>query len=502
MSQPYFDPDAGADHAGALLERVRDALARRAPLRIVGGDSKAFLGRPVAGEPLALAEHRGIVAYDPCELVITARAGTPLDELQAVLARGGQMLACEAPGFGGRATVGGVLASGLSGPRRPWAGAVRDFVLGTRLISGLGTHLRFGGEVMKNVAGYDLSRLLAGSFGCLGVVTEVSFKVLPMPRCQAGLSLDLPVAMALRKLAEWGGQPLPISAACHDGEALRLRLEGGEGSVRSARDRLGGEALDDGFWADLREQRLPFFDDPRPLWRLSLPALAPETPLPGRQLLDWGGALRWLKSDAPAADIRAWTAAHGGHATCYRAGHLDAPFQPLSPGLLGLHRALKRQARPAGHLQSRADVRRTLRRRDANQPLRFRPATRRGRRSRAHPAQLRALRFLQRHLPDLPGAGRRTRRPARTDLPDQAVSRARRGQRAHSPAPRSLPEPAATAKPPARPESSTTSCWISAATSSPNACRAASGNACCATGCACWPRARGCSARWPALPGG
>ncbi|VFT46657.1 glycolate oxidase FAD binding subunit [Pseudomonas aeruginosa] len=178
MSQPYFDPDAGADHAGALLERVRDALARRAPLRIVGGDSKAFLGRPVAGEPLALAEHRGIVAYDPCELVITARAGTPLDELQAVLARGGQMLACEAPGFGGRATVGGVLASGLSGPRRPWAGAVRDFVLGTRLISGLGTHLRFGGEVMKNVAGYDLSRLLAGSFGCLGVVTEVSFKVL------------------------------------------------------------------------------------------------------------------------------------------------------------------------------------------------------------------------------------------------------------------------------------------------------------------------------------
>ncbi len=237
MSQPYFDPDAGADHAGALLERVRDALARRAPLRIVGGDSKAFLGRPVAGEPLALAEHRGIVAYDPCELVITARAGTPLDELQAVLARGGQMLACEAPGFGGRATVGGVLASGLSGPRRPWAGAVRDFVLGTRLISGLGTHLRFGGEVMKNVAGYDLSRLLAGSFGCLGVVTEVSFKVLPMPRCQAGLSLDLPVATALRKLVEWGGQPLPISAACHDGEALRLRLEGGEGSVRSVAKR-------------------------------------------------------------------------------------------------------------------------------------------------------------------------------------------------------------------------------------------------------------------------
>lgn len=348
MSQPYFDPDAGADHAGALLERVRDALARRAPLRIVGGDSKAFLGRPVAGEPLALAEHRGIVAYDPCELVITARAGTPLDELQAVLARGGQMLACEAPGFGGRATVGGVLASGLSGPRRPWAGAVRDFVLGTRLISGLGTHLRFGGEVMKNVAGYDLSRLLAGSFGCLGVVTEVSFKVLPMPRCQAGLSLDLPVATALRKLAEWGGQPLPISAACHDGEALRLRLEGGEGSVRSARDRLGGEAL--------RGRLLgrPARAAPAVLRRPAT-ALAPVAAgagagdaVPGRQLLDWGGALRWLKSDAPAADIRAWTAAHGGHATCYRAGHLDAPFQPLPPGLLGLHRALKRQLDPQG----------------------------------------------------------------------------------------------------------------------------------------------------------
>ena len=198
MDKQHFDPQAGHDRSAELLEQVRQALAEKTALAIRGGSSKAFLGRWVEARPLDVAGHTGIVSYDPTELVITARAGTPLRELNAALDSAGQMLACEAPCFTENATVGGMLAAGLSGPRRPWAGAVRDFVLGTRLISGLGTHLRFGGEVMKNVAGYDLSRLLAGSFGCLGVITEASFKVLPKPRCRISLRQAIPLERALR----------------------------------------------------------------------------------------------------------------------------------------------------------------------------------------------------------------------------------------------------------------------------------------------------------------
>ena len=246
--------DANAD----LLDQVNRALDTRTPLRIRGGDSKAFLGRPVNGVELDTRAHRGIVSYDPTELVLTARAGTPLAEIETALEAAGQMLPCEPPHHSG-ATFGGMVAAGLSGPRRPWAGSVRDYVLGTRLITGHGKLLRFGGEVMKNVAGYDLSRLLAGSFGCLGVLTEVSMKVLPKPRMCASLRLEMDVHQALGELAEWGAQPIPITAACHDGTALHLRLEGGEGSVCSARLRLGGEEIDSGYWQDLREQRLGFF---------------------------------------------------------------------------------------------------------------------------------------------------------------------------------------------------------------------------------------------------
>ncbi|MCY1414523.1 glycolate oxidase, subunit GlcD [compost metagenome] len=336
------------DRSAELLELVRRALAERTPLQIHGGCSKAFLGREVDAQTLDVRGHSGIVSYDPTELVITARSGTPLAELQETLDRHGQMLACEPPAFGPGATVGGMLAAGLSGPRRPWAGAVRDFVLGTRLISGLGTHLRFGGEVMKNVAGYDLSRLLAGSYGCLGVITEASFKVLPKPRCRVSLRQGIPLERALQRLGEWGQQPLPLSAACHDGQTLYLRFEGNEGSVRAACDRIGGEPLNDAWWDDLREQRLPFFADPRPLWRLSLPATAAPLALPGEQLVDWGGAQRWLKSDAGDEQIRSAVSAAGGHATCFSPRHSDNPFHPLAAPLLRYHQALKQRLDPQG----------------------------------------------------------------------------------------------------------------------------------------------------------
>ncbi|MCB2250857.1 glycolate oxidase subunit GlcE [Pseudomonas chlororaphis] len=339
---------ADNDASGALLEQVERALADNTPLLIQGGNSKAFLGRVGAGEVLDTRAHRGIVRYDPTELVVTARAGTPLQELLATLDAAGQMLACEPPAFGDGATVGGMVASGLSGPRRPWAGSVRDFVLGSRVISGTGQHLRFGGEVMKNVAGYDLSRLLAGSYGCLGVLTEVSLKVLPKPRQCLGLSLEMDSARALARLADWGRQPLPISAASHDGERLHLRLEGGEGSVAAARDRLGGEPLAASYWSDLNEQRLAFFDEGLPLWRLSLPTNTGPLELPGGQLLDWAGAQRWLKSAAPAERIRELVSRAGGHATCYSHGLVDSPFQPLPAVLLRYQRQLKAQLDPQG----------------------------------------------------------------------------------------------------------------------------------------------------------
>lgn len=334
------------DASAALLEHVHQALHQRTPLRIQGSNSKAMLGRPVTGEVLDTRSHRGIVSYDPTELVLTARAGTPLHDIEVALEAAGQMLPFEPPHLGGEATLGGMVAAGLSGPRRPWAGSVRDHVLGTRVITGHGKLLRFGGEVMKNVAGYDLSRLMAGSFGCLGVLTEVSLKVLPKPRRSHSLCLEMGVQQALGELAEWGQQPMPISAACHDGQALHLRLEGGEGSVESALQRLGGEPLDEAYWQALREQRLAFFDAPEPLWRLSLPHNCPPLELPGRQLLDWGGAQRWLKSHATPEHVRLNVARLGGHATLYE----PAPeaFHPLSGPLLRHHRSLKQQLDPLG----------------------------------------------------------------------------------------------------------------------------------------------------------
>jgi glycolate oxidase FAD binding subunit len=258
------------------------------------------------------------------------------------------MLPCEPPTFGGTATVGGMIASALAGPRRPWSGSVRDFVLGCRVITGHGKHLRFGGEVMKNVAGYDISRLLAGSFGCLGLITEVSLKVLPKPRATLDMTLEMPATHALRQLADWRRAGLPVAGACHADGLLHLRIEGGAGTVRTAREKIGGIESDGGFWPALREHRLPFFDDPRPLWRLSLPATAPLVELPGAALLDWGGAQRWLKSDASTTSLRELAQRYGGHATCFTPAATQEPFHPLPAALLRYHQQLKQQLDPHG----------------------------------------------------------------------------------------------------------------------------------------------------------
>jgi glycolate oxidase FAD binding subunit len=331
-----------ADLTQALAEQVSAALARKVPLSIQGTGSRHFLGRPIQGEILAVADHAGIVDYEPRELVITARAGTPLAEIEAVLEESGQMLAFEPPRFAAASTLGGAIASGLSGPRRAYGGAARDFVLGCRLINGKGEMLKFGGQVMKNVAGYDVSRLMTGAYGTLGVLLDMSLKVLPKPAASLTVVRDYPAEQALRHLRELAGKPWPVDASAHLDGRLYLRLSGSAEAVETARRRLGGEVLtgDEWFWQHLRDWQLPFFND-RPLWRLSLPAAAPMLALNGDWLIEWGGALRWLNTETEAAVVRQTTEQAGGHATLIRPEAGEDVFHPLSPAMLALHRRLK-----------------------------------------------------------------------------------------------------------------------------------------------------------------
>ncbi len=338
------------DHTTALLDTVRAAATAGHALRIVGGNSKAFLGRATAAANLlSITAHRGIVSYEAQELVITARAGTPLAEIETILAQHGQMLAFEPPHYGAAATLGGTLACNLSGPRRPYAGAARDFVLGVEIINGRGEHLRFGGQVMKNVAGYDVSRLMTGAFGTLGVLLNITLKVLPRAAATLTLRHEVSVADAIECMNAWAGLPLPISATAFDGATLYIRLEGAETALCAARLKLGGEIdTRDDTWSAVREHTHGFFHDPRPLWRLALPPATPPTNIDGKYFVEWSGALRWLYSDAAAEKIRASVAHCGGHATLFRGGAREAVFHPLSAPLAQLHRNLKAAFDPHG----------------------------------------------------------------------------------------------------------------------------------------------------------
>lgn len=337
-----------------LIEGFRARILERKPLRIRGGGSKDFYGGPLAGEVLDTRSHAGIVNYEPTELVVTARAGTPLAELESALAARRQFLACEPPRFGA-ATVGGAVAAGLSGPRRAAVGSLRDFVLGVKLMDGEGRVHRFGGEVMKNVAGFDVSRLLAGSLGTLGLILEVSLKVLPLPLGDASLRFDLPQDKALDTLNLWAGKPLPLVASAWEDGVLTIRLSGAQAAVSAACATLGGEVMGEAaateFWQGLREQTAKFFtaDEQAPLWRLSLPSVAPPMDLPGATLVEWGGAQRWLRIDAPVDTLRDAATRAGGHATLYRGGDKAAGvFTPQAPALMEIHRRLKQRFDPYG----------------------------------------------------------------------------------------------------------------------------------------------------------
>lgn len=333
-----------------VLAQFRDqilAASHNQPLRIRGGGSKDWYGRQPAGDVLDTRAYAGIVNYDPTELVVTVRAGTKLTDVEQTLAEQNQMLAFEPPHFGAGATVGGMVAAGLSGPRRAAVGAVRDFVLGAALMDGKGELLQFGGQVMKNVAGYDVSRLLAGSLGVLGLILEVSLKVLPRPVAETTLRLQLTEEEAIRRLNEWGGKPLPISASAWCDGVLAVRLSGAQAAITAARRTIGGDEMPEatGFWLALREQRNAYFDRPGMLWRLSVPSVTPPLSV-GEQLIEWGGAQRWLHAaDASpqfAQTVRDAAVAVGGHATLFRGGDRDGEiFQPLAPAVARIHYNLK-----------------------------------------------------------------------------------------------------------------------------------------------------------------
>jgi FAD/FMN-containing dehydrogenase len=342
-----------------LADRVRAAASDGTALEIRGGGTKRFYGEAPQGEPLSTVELAGISAYEPTELVVTVRAGTPLAELEAVLAARGQCLAFEPPRFAPQGTVGGMVAAGLSGPARASVGAVRDFVLGVTLLNGQGEYLTFGGQVMKNVAGYDVSRLQAGAWGILGVLCEVSLKVLPVRPATLTLSFERDQTAALADLLRWAGQPLPLHASSWLDGRLCLRLTGAGAAVEEARSLLGGAPLEPDraarWWDSLRDHTHEFLQPDAPalargecLWRLSVPAKSPPLALPGRQLIEWGGSLRWWRTTAPAQSVRAAAAAVGGHATLVRAADkTGGAFAPLQPALLRIHQDLKAAFDPA-----------------------------------------------------------------------------------------------------------------------------------------------------------
>jgi glycolate oxidase FAD binding subunit len=336
----------------AFRDRITAATASGTPLRIRGNGTKDWYGQQLEGDVLDTTPYRGIVAYDPTELVITARAGTTLREIGKALSEKNQMLPFEPPRFDGLATLGGIVASGLAGPRRQAVGSVRDFVLGAVLMDGTGEVLHFGGQVMKNVAGYDVSRLLAGSLGTLGLILEVSVKVLPRPVAQTTLQFEMSQTDALKQLNLWGGQPLPISASCWHQEQLTVRLSGARAAVDAAVQKMGGARLEDaeGFWDSLREQTQAFFtDQPQGVWRVSVPTVAETLQLPGEQLIEWGGAQRWLKTPAEASVIRAAAEKAGGHAMLFKGGDKSVGvFHPLQPAVARIHRNLKNTFDPAG----------------------------------------------------------------------------------------------------------------------------------------------------------
>jgi glycolate oxidase FAD binding subunit len=337
-----------------IIAAITEARSAQRPLYINAGGSKRHLvGRDCSARILDVSGHTGIVQYQPGELVITARAGTPLTQLTDVLHEQGQMLSFDPPLFDGKATLGGTLACNLSGPARPWSGSVRDMVLGVKLINGKGELLNFGGQVMKNVAGYDVSRLQAGALGTLGVLSEISIKVLPRHEHCLSLSYEMTAQEAVDTMNQRAGQPKPLYGAFWMDGSLHLRLAGAADAVRHTAKQWGGQSLaaDEPIWDKLREMALPFFAGDAPLWRFSIKPTAPVNPALGNTLIDWCGAQRWVRGDHDSALLQEIAAAGGGHVSLFRGGDRSGEVRsPLSTVEQRLQQRLKHSFDPDGIL--------------------------------------------------------------------------------------------------------------------------------------------------------
>lgn len=337
------------DNKDQIRNAVVSAINAKTAVRLQAGNSKQFYGNECSGEPLELNTHTGIVDYEPSELYITVRCGTPLREIESTLLQQNQMLPFEPPHFGENATIGGTIACGLAGPRRPYAGAVRDSVLGTHIINGKGEYLRFGGQVMKNVAGYDVARLMCGALGTLGIIMQVSLKVIPLPRAEITLRFDFNESEALAKMHQWAQMDLPITATYFEENNLYVRIDGIESTLRKVNQTLGGEELNDckSFWHSVKEQERDFFNSSTPLWRLSVPSNAKLGDIADKSIIEWNGGIRWIKSNDSDSDIFAAASAVSGHATLFKS--IDKPqdcFQPLKSKLSALHINVKRAFDP------------------------------------------------------------------------------------------------------------------------------------------------------------
>jgi glycolate oxidase FAD binding subunit len=333
---------------------IAEAHAASRPLRLRGAGTKDFYGEHCEGDVLDLSHYQGIVDYDPSELVLTARCGTRLSVIESLLSQNRQCVAFEPPAFAGDPTLGGIVAAGLSGPQRVRAGAARDFVLGAALIAIDGELLHFGGRVMKNVAGFDVARLLCGSLGILGPIVEVSMKVLPLPRAQQTLCFEMSALQALQAFNTWAGKPLPICASAWIDNRAWIRLAGAPAALAAACKQLGGEPIDASialrWWQSVRDHTHDFFRGIGMLWRVSLPPTAAPWQIAASPVIDpfieWGGALRWYAQDLPASRLRAEAAALGGTASLWHGGAPGQRFHPLDPAVLKIHRQLKAQFDP------------------------------------------------------------------------------------------------------------------------------------------------------------
>jgi glycolate dehydrogenase FAD-binding subunit len=339
------------DISKELQNQVQQAIADKTPLSISAGNSKKFYGNQSIATSLDVSQHSGIISYEPTELVVTVRAGSNLKQIEKILEAENQMFGFEPPAYAETATIGGTIACNLSGPRRAFSGAARDFVLGCKIINGKGEILHFGGEVMKNVAGYDVSRLMCGAMGTLGVLLELSIKVLPKPETEVTLIHEMKINESLNKVHQLNRAALPISATSFDQNNLYIRLSGSQGAVSAATKLVGGDELEQGdaYWLKLKEHQMEYFKQKSNLWRLSLASNTPALKLSGKTYYEWNGALRWLVSDENEIVIRETVAKQGGHAVCYRQHNKpDNVFHPLDTGLLKLHQKIKNAFDPCG----------------------------------------------------------------------------------------------------------------------------------------------------------